>query len=125
MKREFLSIAFSFLAAGAAHGEDMRLELMAREFTAATGADAVKIHSAPPQDPRGAPVLECSKCAGDAAKAGVSYSERRVLSHGVNLFSRSWRPRGDEKASLVIVHGLKDHGERYGTTAVQLAQLGY
>ncbi len=43
---------------------------------------------------------------------------------GTSLFWQSWRPRGDVKAALVIVHGLKDHSSRYGFAATQLAASG-
>jgi alpha-beta hydrolase superfamily lysophospholipase len=47
--------------------------------------------------------------------------------NGVTLFEQSWRPKGDSagKAVLVIVHGLKDHSDRYAVLAERLAQKGH
>jgi alpha-beta hydrolase superfamily lysophospholipase len=45
---------------------------------------------------------------------------------GVELFAQSWRPvDADPKAIVVIVHGLKDHGDRYEGFAGALVQAGY
>jgi alpha-beta hydrolase superfamily lysophospholipase len=46
---------------------------------------------------------------------------------GVELFAQSWRPIGDAapKAIVIIVHGLKDHGDRYATFAGSLVGAGY
>jgi acylglycerol lipase len=44
---------------------------------------------------------------------------------GTKLFHQSWRPLGQPRASLVIVHGLKDHSSRYSSAAEVLARRGY
>jgi len=44
---------------------------------------------------------------------------------GTKLFEQSWRPDGPTKGTLLIVHGLKDHGSRYAETAAQLVERGY
>jgi len=45
---------------------------------------------------------------------------------GVELFEQWWLPeKGDPRAVLVIVHGLKDHSSRYAVLADRLAQHGY
>lgn len=41
------------------------------------------------------------------------------------LFARSWRPRTDAHAVLVLVHGLRDHTARYDRFGEALAQRGY
>ncbi|MFP2908988.1 lysophospholipase [Pyxidicoccus sp. 3LFB2] len=45
---------------------------------------------------------------------------------GLQLFSQSWRPVGDEpRAVLIAVHGLRDHGSRYGELAEHLVAQGF
>ena len=44
---------------------------------------------------------------------------------GVRLFEQSWRPEGNPKAVLVIVHGLKDYSGHYEGAATALARRGY
>jgi alpha-beta hydrolase superfamily lysophospholipase len=44
---------------------------------------------------------------------------------GESLFARSWRPDGDPRGVVVIVHGLRDHGDRYAPFAGALARRGY
>jgi alpha-beta hydrolase superfamily lysophospholipase len=45
------------------------------------------------------------------------------------LFEQSWRPAGapqtTDKATVVIVHGLKDHSSRYAVLAERLAKAGH
>jgi acylglycerol lipase len=43
---------------------------------------------------------------------------------GLQLYEARWRPAGDPRACLVVVHGLKDHGARYGELASALAARG-
>lgn len=43
---------------------------------------------------------------------------------GVRLFEARWRPAGEPRACLVLVHGLKDYGGRYGELASALAAHG-
>lgn len=43
---------------------------------------------------------------------------------GLELYAQSWRPAAPT-AVLVVVHGLKDHGARYGDLAVRLAGEGF
>jgi alpha-beta hydrolase superfamily lysophospholipase len=45
-------------------------------------------------------------------------------SDGVKLFEGRWRPSGEARACLVIVHGLKDYGGRYAELANALASRG-
>lgn len=44
---------------------------------------------------------------------------------GIQLYEQSWRPKGPAKAALILVHGLKDHSDRYAAAAEQLATRGY
>jgi alpha-beta hydrolase superfamily lysophospholipase len=41
------------------------------------------------------------------------------------LFEQSWRPRGDAKGVLVVVHGLKDHSGRYADFAEYALRRGF
>jgi acylglycerol lipase len=43
---------------------------------------------------------------------------------GTVLYWQSWRPDGNPKALLFVVHGLKDHSERYAATAALLNARG-
>lgn len=43
---------------------------------------------------------------------------------GVHLYEQWWRPRETPRATFVIVHGLKDHGSRYGELAERLVARG-
>ncbi len=44
---------------------------------------------------------------------------------GVSLFEESWRPTTQAKAVLVMVHGLKDHADRYAVLAEAAVEKGY
>lgn len=45
---------------------------------------------------------------------------------GLKLSEQSWRPRGVEpRAALIVVHGLKDHADRYTEMAEALVGAGY
>jgi acylglycerol lipase len=57
---------------------------------------------------------------------GVVHAEGTFTAYdGVRLFEQSWRPAGEPKAALVVMHGLKDHSSRYGALAERLAAGGY
>lgn len=45
--------------------------------------------------------------------------------HGTQLYARSWRPEGEVRGVLVIMHGLRDHGDHYAPFAVRLVRRGY
>lgn len=78
-----------------------------------------------------------SSCAAPAYVAGLrkptppltwaEHREDRLTSKdGQALLYQSWRPRGVEpKAVVVIVHGLKDHSDRYAGFAQKLVEAGY
>lgn len=44
---------------------------------------------------------------------------------GLDLHYQSWAPDGDPRAVVAIVHGLGEHGGRYGTIANRLVPAGY
>ncbi|CAN5661006.1 alpha/beta hydrolase [soil metagenome] len=44
---------------------------------------------------------------------------------GLSLFEHWWRPRHETSATVVLVHGLKDHGGRYAHVGEWLARRGY
>ena len=57
---------------------------------------------------------------------GVLVSESTFESaDGWTHFERSWRPKGDARGMLVVVHGLKDHSAHYADFAVALAKRGF
>ena len=76
-------------------------------------------------------------CAGSAYLAGqrkplpvgpgVNHQEGSFEGKGgVRLFEQSWQPQGSPaKAVLIIVHGLKDHSDRYAAVAERLVARGY
>ncbi|MGO9115590.1 MAG: lysophospholipase [Thermoguttaceae bacterium] len=44
---------------------------------------------------------------------------------GLRLFERRWRPSGNPRAEVMLVHGIIEHGGRYAPTAEILARRGY
>lgn len=44
---------------------------------------------------------------------------------GAKLFWQAWRPSGQVRAVLVVMHGLKDHSSRYSGLAERLVSAGY
>jgi alpha-beta hydrolase superfamily lysophospholipase len=44
---------------------------------------------------------------------------------GTPLYEQSWRPSGPARAAVVVVHGLKDHGDRYAELAASLTSRGF
>ncbi len=44
---------------------------------------------------------------------------------GATLFEHWWRPRNEARATIVLVHGLKDHGARYDHVGEWFAGRGY
>lgn len=43
---------------------------------------------------------------------------------GTALYEQRWRPPGGVRAAVVLMHGLKDHGSRYGELAARLVARG-
>lgn len=70
-----------------------------------------------------------------ASQTSFSAIAGRELSHeestfegtgGLQLFSQSWRPAGEEtRAALIVVHGLRDHSSRYAELAEHLVGQGF
>lgn len=55
----------------------------------------------------------------------VQHHEYRLRSKDdLSLFAQTWRPEKEVKAAVILVHGLKDHSDRYSDFAVQLARQG-
>ncbi len=58
--------------------------------------------------------------------AGVAWLQSGFVGFGgIQLYEQSWRPKARAKAAVILVHGLKDHSDRYAATAVRLVQEGY
>jgi alpha-beta hydrolase superfamily lysophospholipase len=75
-------------------------------------------------------------CAGPAYVAGrrvappvvedVAHTEARMeTADGLKLLVQSWKPRTETKGALIIVHGLKDYGDRYVELCQAAARRGY
>ena len=75
-------------------------------------------------------------CAGPAYVAGrriapavpddVTHVEGRLeTADGLELLVQSWRPKGETKGALIIVHGLKDYADRYVELAHAATRRGY
>ena len=61
-----------------------------------------------------------------AAPAGVAHETWTFTARdGLVLFAQSWRPAGAPRGVLVVMHGLRDHGDRYAGFAGELAARGY
>jgi acylglycerol lipase len=59
---------------------------------------------------------------------------KRIMQHkefnlvtvdGVFLIGREWKPAGNPKASIIIVHGIGEHSGRYDSWARKFCELGY
>ena len=73
-----------------------------------------------------APAYVAGKRVAPAVAPGVTHGEARFDGKdGVKLFSQSWRPEGEAKAVVVVVHGLKDYSDRYNDFAATLVKHGY
>jgi alpha-beta hydrolase superfamily lysophospholipase len=59
--------------------------------------------------------------------AGVVHeTESFAARDGTALFAQSWRPAaGPPRAVLIVMHGLRDHGDRYAPFAARLVERGY
>jgi alpha-beta hydrolase superfamily lysophospholipase len=44
---------------------------------------------------------------------------------GLQLYYQCWRPEGQVRAALAIIHGLGEHGGRYGNVVDKLVPLGF
>ena len=72
-----------------------------------------------------APVAPCPKT--PVVASTVRHVEATVAGKGgVQLRVQTWLPAASGgRATLVVVHGLKDHGDRYSGLATDLAQRGW
>jgi alpha-beta hydrolase superfamily lysophospholipase len=52
-------------------------------------------------------------------------TEGRISTGGLELFYRAWRPAEDTRASVVIAHGLGEHGGRYERLVDALLARGF
>jgi alpha-beta hydrolase superfamily lysophospholipase len=57
--------------------------------------------------------------------AGVTHASGTWTRGDMRFFEQSWRPAGEPKAVVVIMHGLKDHSSRYAELATTLVARGY
>ncbi len=59
--------------------------------------------------------------------ATVAYQEGSFTgTGGLKLYEASWRPpTGEPRAAVVLLHGLKDHADRYAEVATALVGSGY
>lgn len=75
-------------------------------------------------------------CAGPAYVAGkrvapavpedvVHVEGRMKTTDGLELLVQSWKPKGETRGTLIIVHGLKDYADRYLELALAAARKGY
>lgn len=56
---------------------------------------------------------------------GAEHEEGTLpTSDGTKLYWQVWRPPGPPRAVLLLVHGLKDHSQRYAATAADLTVRG-
>ncbi len=55
----------------------------------------------------------------------MEHSEGFFHSGGLDLYRQFWRPEGEPRATLAIVHGLGEHSGRYGNVVAALVPQGY
>jgi alpha-beta hydrolase superfamily lysophospholipase len=61
-----------------------------------------------------------------AASEGVVHHDGFFVGvRGTQLYAQSWRPRGEARADVIVVHGLKDHSARYAPLAEKLVAEGF
>jgi hypothetical protein len=67
------------------------------------------------------------RTAGPALAPGVAHTEETFEgARGIHLYGQAWRPQSaPPRGALIIVHGLKDHGDRYAELATRLAARGF
>lgn len=44
---------------------------------------------------------------------------------GISIYAQGWQPEGDIKATILIIHGLGEHGGRYADAAAHFVKYGY
>jgi alpha-beta hydrolase superfamily lysophospholipase len=61
-----------------------------------------------------------------AAPAAVVHHDGAFVGvRGTQLYAQSWHPRGEARADVILVHGLKDHSSRYAALAERLVAEGF
>jgi acylglycerol lipase len=56
----------------------------------------------------------------------VDYAnDKFITDDGLDLYEQRWSPSRDARATVVLVHGLKDHSSRYRALAMTLAEHGF
>ena len=56
----------------------------------------------------------------------MNHSEGNFTGHGgLELYAQCWRPEGEAKATLAIVHGFGEHSGRYGNVVNWFVPQGY
>lgn len=55
----------------------------------------------------------------------VAEEQTFIGADGVELYSSYWRPRGDARAVVALVHGIGEHAGRYTTLVTQLTAAGF
>jgi len=57
--------------------------------------------------------------------ASPGFSETTITAvDGLKLYARAWSPQGVARANFVIVHGLREHGDRYRALGRELNRRG-
>jgi alpha-beta hydrolase superfamily lysophospholipase len=60
------------------------------------------------------------------APPDVDYANDKFITNdGLDLYEQRWTPSGNARATVVLIHGLKDHSSRYRALAVSLAEHGF
>ncbi|MBL6965930.1 MAG: alpha/beta hydrolase, partial [Anaerolineales bacterium] len=54
-----------------------------------------------------------------------TYLEYSLAAEGRDLFACYWRPEGEVRAVVCLVHGLGEHSARYAHVAAALNRAGY
>ena len=55
----------------------------------------------------------------------VAEQQTFIGADGLELHSSCWRPRGDARAVVALVHGLGEHAGRYSTLVTHLTAAGF
>jgi alpha-beta hydrolase superfamily lysophospholipase len=53
------------------------------------------------------------------------HEDRFAAGDGLTLYEQSWLPLGEPRATVIVVHGVTEHGGRYARLANELNQRGY
>ena len=53
------------------------------------------------------------------------HEDRFAAGDGLTLYEQSWLPLGEPRATVIVVHGVTEHGGRYARLANELNRRGY